>query len=186
MPLAWLPPQQDPALANRKEEDVRAVLLQEYGDHGQWARHYSTVRMTLGTFFITAATGVITLRWDNPQVAIAVTAVVIFSIGVFLFLIFSHLTFEEMNAQFNIADSYRKVLETSPTATPARLKWWKSGTGLPVAILFVAAFLSFDGWWLLRSTPGSRQTTQISIPMKVKVGQQPEVTIDVPLKVTVP
>jgi RsiW-degrading membrane proteinase PrsW (M82 family) len=141
--------------------------------------------MTLGTFFITAATGVITLRWDTPEPAIAVIAGVIFAIGVLLFMIFSHFTFREMNAQFDIVDSYRGKLESSHTPVK-RLELWKWGTGLPIAILFVVAFLSFDGWWLFRSKPLSGQASQITVPMKVRVGQQPEVTIDVPIKVTVP
>jgi hypothetical protein len=185
MPLAWPDPQPDSTKANTKEADIRTVLLQEYGDHGQWARHYSTVRMTLGTFFITAATGVITLRWDTPQIAIAVTAGVIFGIGLLLFMIFSAFTFKEMNAQFEIVDSYRKKLETTAEATP-RFKLWRWGTGLPIAVLFVVAFLSFDLWWLFGSKLELRQASQITVPMKVKVGQQPEVTIDVPIKVTVP
>jgi hypothetical protein len=67
MPLAWPAPEPAPEKATTKEAETRTVLLQEYGDHGNWARHYSTIRLTLGTFFITAATGMITVRLDRPQ-----------------------------------------------------------------------------------------------------------------------
>ena len=119
MPLTWPDPQPDPTQASMKDADTRAVLLQEYSDRGQWARHYSAVRMTLGTFFITAATGVITLRWDSPQLAIAVFAGVVFLIGVFLFVVFSHWTFREMNGQFKIVDSYRQKLGAPPMRKPS-------------------------------------------------------------------
>ena len=187
MPLDWPDPQQDPTKSNTKEADIRTVLLQEFGDHGQWARHYSTVRMTLGTFFITAATGMITLRWDKPQVAIAVAAAVIFGFGVLLFMIFSAFTFHEMNKQFDIADSYHSKLGGHKLDANKRPQLWKpTGTGFPIALLFVVAFLSFDLWWLFGSKPESGQVTQITVPMKFQVGQQPEVKVDVPNKVSVP
>lgn len=54
---------------------------------------------TVGTFFITAATGFISLRWDTPQGGIALISAVVFGMGVILFLIFSALTFDETNKQ---------------------------------------------------------------------------------------
>jgi len=184
--LAW--PDNQPRVADltTKETDTRTVLLHEYSDHGQWARHYSTVRMTLGTFFLTAATGMITLRWDSPQPAIGITAGSILAIGVLLFLIFSHLTFDEMNKQREIVDSYREKLRTGNMQITPKLKLWRWGTGLPIAVLFVAAFATFDLWWLYASKPKSPQSSLVSVPMKVKIGQQPEVTVDVPVRVTVP
>lgn len=186
MPLAWPQAQPDPTKANTKDADTRSVLLQEYGDRGQWARHYSTVRMTLGTFFITAATGVITVRWDTPQLAIAVIAGVIFAIGMLLFMTFSALTFREMNAQYEIVDSYRDQLLTPRGEKMKKVELWKWGTGLPIALLFLVAFASFDAWWFLGSKGVSGPASQITVPMKVQVGQQPEVIVNVPIKVSVP
>ncbi|MGA2038814.1 MAG: hypothetical protein ABSH42_06010 [Bryobacteraceae bacterium] len=184
--LAWPVPQPDSTKANTKEADTRSVLLQEYADHGNWARHYSAVRMTLGTFFLTAATGMITLRWDKPQPAVAVAAGAILSIGVLLFLVFSRLTFDEMNKQRTIVDSYRDKLRTGNMKVTPKLHLWKTRTGLPIAVLFVVAFASFDLWWLFASQPKPSRVTQITVPMKVKVGQQPEVVVDVPITVTAP
>ena len=147
MPLNW----PDPAQANTKDDDTRAVLLQEYSDRGQWARHYSTVRMTLGTFFITAATGVITLRWESPQLAIAIFAGVIFLIGVFLFLVFTFFTFREMSGQFKIVDSYREKLGATPHEE--RRRWVRTMTGWPLALVFLIAFAYFDIYWLFCSKP---------------------------------
>jgi len=142
--------------------------------------------MTLGTFFVTAATGMITLRWDRPQIAVAVAAGVVLGIGVLLFMVFSWFTFDEMNKQRAIVDSYREQLKTGNMEVTEKLALWKWGTGLPIAILFVAAFTSFDLWWLFASQSKPGQVTQITVPMKVKVGQQPEVNVDVPIKVTAP
>jgi len=184
--LAWPVPQPDPTRANTKEADTRSVLLQEYSDHGNWARHYSAVRMTLGTFFLTAATGMITLRWDKPQPAVAVVAGAVLGIGVFLFMVFSGLTFDEMNKQRAVVDSYRDKLKTGNMEVTRKLSLWKWGTGLPLAIVFVVAFTTFDFWWLFASKPRASQVTQITVPMKVKVGQQPEVIVDVPITLTAP
>ena len=185
MPLEWPDPQPDPAKANTKDADTRTVLLQEYGDHGQWARHYSAVRMTLGTFFLTAATGMITLRWDTPQAAVAWTAGVVLVIGAALFMFFSNLTFYHMNKQFDIMDKYRGKL--GGASAPKRFEFWRwRGLGGLFAIAFVVAFLAFDGLWFVYSKPKPGQANQIVLPMKVKVGQQPEITIDVPVNVMVP
>jgi hypothetical protein len=187
MKLDWPVPQPDPSKANTKDADVRTVLLQEYGDHGHWARHYSTVRMTLGTFFITAATGMITFRWDTPQEVIAVTAGAIFGIGVILFMIFSFFTFKEMNSQFDIADLYRTKLDGEAISAKDRPRLFKmTGTALPIAVLFVIVFVSFDLYWLLCSKPELGKATQITVPLKVQVGQQHEIMIDVPIKLSVP
>ena len=187
MPLAWPDSQPDPTKPNSKDADIRSTMLQEYSDHGNWGRHYSSVRMTLGTFFLTAATGMITLRWDKPELAVGVIAGAILLVGVAIFSVFSFLTFREMNSQFDIADSYRAKLITGTVDPIPRLKFRSlTGTGLPFVIFFVLAFFVFDGWWVFHSKPKPGQTVQIAVPMKVQAGQQPAVTVDVPITVTVP
>lgn len=169
---------------DKKGTDIRAVLLQEYADHGSWARHYSTVRMTVGTFFVTAAIGLVTLRWDNPEWAIAGAAFVVFLIGFVLFGMFTSLTFERMNSQFEIVNSYRDKLKAGHSAIAPVGMWSK--TGLPIAVALIVAFVLFDGWWLRYSKQSKAQASRITIPMKVTVGQQPEVTVNVPIRVSVP
>jgi len=190
MPLAWPAPQPDPTKANTKEADIRTVMMQEYSDHGQWARHYSTVRMTLGTFAFTAAVGMITVRWEQPQLALAVAAAIVLLIGVVLFAVFSVLTFHKMNEQLEIVDSYNQQLDPPASGTSRkpirRLGFFKWGTGWPIAALFLVLFLFFDGWWLYSSKSQSARTRTISVPMTVKVGQQPEVSVDIPIRVSIP
>jgi len=200
MPRTWPEALPNPAQANSKDADIRSVLLHEYADRGNWARHYSVVRMTLGTFFITAATGLITLRWDNPQREIALTAEALFLLGVLLFLYFSALTFHEMNKQREIAESWLEKLGLHPAAGAALSKpglwarFWtrfKRGllgrwvTGAVLAVIFLVAFTWFDWRWL-HSQPKPGNVTQIIVPMKVKIGQQPEATVYVPVRFTAP
>jgi len=198
MPRTWPDPLPDTAQPASKDADMRSVLLQEYADRGNWARHYSVVRMTLGTFFITAATGLITLRWDRPQREIALTAGALFLLGVLLFLYFSALTFHEMNKQREIADSWLQKLgfhaTPAPGVAPPKPKFWtrlKRGllgrwvTGSVLAVIFLVAFTWFDySWSTSRPKPGN--VIEITVPMKVKIGQQPETTVYVPVRVTAP
>jgi hypothetical protein len=185
MQLEWPEPSTAAASTTTKEAETRTVLLQEYGDHGNWARHYSTVRVTLGTFFVTAATGMITLRWDNPQLAVALAAGGVLLIGVVLFMIFSYFTFYHMTEQLNIVDSYTAKLKAGSAAAKKPRLWDWRGTALPIAVFFVFAFAAFDVWWL-QTKPKPSQVTHVTVPMKVQVGQQPEVSIDVPVTVTAP
>ncbi len=50
------------ALENSRQ-NVRAL----FSDAGAWAMHFSVVRMTLGTFFMTAAWGLVTLKWNEER-----------------------------------------------------------------------------------------------------------------------
>ena len=44
------------------DTDIQNHMFEIYKDFEDWARHYSTVRMTVATFFITAAFTVLHLR----------------------------------------------------------------------------------------------------------------------------
>jgi len=183
MPLEWPdspPPGTHP---DSKDADIRKVLLEEYHDHGEWARHYSTVRMTLGTFFITAATGIISLRWDNPDPGIAIVAAGVFLLGLALFVGFTSLTFHEMNSQFRIVKSYHRKLGSGTDKIP-EVGFWKTRSGGLVVVLATVAFVALDGWWLYLSKPQTDSHT-VTVPIKVSVGQA-EGSVDVPLKVKTP
>lgn len=185
MPLTWPPPETDPAHPNSAPSDLRKIILQEYSDHGQWARHYSTVRMTLGTFFVTAATGFISLRWDTPGAGVALIAAGIFFIGVILFLEFSWLTFHEMNKQRELVDTYSTVLNLGRGAT-SKFSLLRSGTGIVLVIPLIIAFAALDYWWYYDSKPRPKAVTEITVPLKLQVGNQPPTIVNVPLKVVLP
>ena len=165
-------------------EEIRNVLTEEYRDHGAWARHYSTVRMTLGTFFLSAATGVIYLRWDKPECGTAILAVMILLIGVILYLRFSWLTFTEMNRQRQIVAAYRTALTKEEATLKPIAPIWKWDSAY-ICLTLGLLFLAFDSWWLYGPHAASK-TLEFKIPIAVQVGKAPAVSIQVPVKVTVP
>jgi hypothetical protein len=162
--------------------DTRSVLAAEYSDHGAWARHYSTVRMTIGTFFLTAATGIIYLRWDDPEPGTAILAGIVFATGALVFLRFTWLTFKEMNRQRKIVASYRTALgkqAEAPAPLPRLGKW----DGIYLGVIFLILFAAFDLWWLYLKPAAAK--AELKIPVAVQVGDAPAVTFKVPVKVTV-
>lgn len=177
--------------AKSKNEVVAAVLSQEYMDAGNWARHYSTVRMTLWTFFFTAGIYAIHQQWNNPQWQIGLLAFAIFTLGTVLFVMFSIETFKQMNRQFEIAISYRKKLEPAVSTTSKAdslqmisPRWhWSS---LPFALVLLLLFAVFDGSWVFCYKHQAGNTAEIKIPVSVQLGNAPALSVDVPLKVTVP
>lgn len=74
----------------------RRVRLQ---DNGEWARHYSAVRMTVTTFLVSLSLGILSFKWEPSAPAnvefIALSGV-IWMVAVLLFLVFTRLTYQEM------------------------------------------------------------------------------------------
>jgi hypothetical protein len=165
-------------------EETRSVLIEEYRDHGAWARHYSTVRMTLGTFFVTAATSIIYLRWDTPECRTLVLAALTLLIGIGLFLWFSMLTFKKMNDQLVIVASYRTALGKPERAPEPLRPIWR---GEPVCICAtILVLFAIIGWLWLYGPRRPSHTVEFKIPIAVQVGETPAVSVQVPVKVTVP
>ncbi|MGI9087482.1 MAG: hypothetical protein ACR2HH_07060 [Chthoniobacterales bacterium] len=81
----------------------QAELLQNcrtrYQENGNWARHYSTVRMTVTTFLIPVSLGVLAFKWTpptHPPINFLALSDVVWMAAVFLFVLFTRLTYEEM------------------------------------------------------------------------------------------
>ncbi|MEM7791890.1 MAG: hypothetical protein AAF546_10860 [Verrucomicrobiota bacterium] len=55
-----------------------------------WAIHYSTVRMTIGTFVITTCIGIIGFRYDDPSLQIIIPTTVLWLLAYILFFIFTY------------------------------------------------------------------------------------------------
>ncbi len=173
------------------DKSIEALLSDEYKDAGYWARHYSTVRLTLGTFFLTAATAVITQRLDQPDWRVAILASSLALFGVVLFCIFSRLTYNEMNRQLKIVNSYREKLLPAQDFQPIKMyKWIKAASGGCAAGVFVLFFLGLVFVWLndgfapnrSLAEQGTTSTTQLSLD--VKVGGSDPVTLQIPITVT--
>jgi hypothetical protein len=143
-------PNHDSAGQGQMSESAERVLLEFYKEFGQWARHYSAVRMTVGTFFLTASFALLHLQWGNPHWLIGIVALVVFILGAYFFSFFSMSTFKRMNDQITIANDLR-----TRCGLPVNLRdpydFWKGKDGLLPILLFGAAFLIVIALWLLRA-----------------------------------
>jgi hypothetical protein len=84
-----------------------------YDDAGEWARHYSTVRMTVATFALTTCVAIIALKGDKSssegKIYIGNSVAILWLLGVVIFYVFSYLSYRQSNRQ----RKYRKNLPTS-------------------------------------------------------------------------
>ena len=70
-----------------------------FAENGNWARHYSTVRMTTTTFLASLSVGILSFKWNPPakfDVTFSNLAGGIWIAALCLFLAFSHYTYREM------------------------------------------------------------------------------------------
>jgi hypothetical protein len=156
------------------------VLSEHYKEHGQWARHYSTVRMTLGTFFLTFAFGILQFRWDKPETEVAIIAGGVFLLGLVVFLLFSLATFNEMNNQLKIVNAYRKSLNTSTVPLYGR----NTLSGWPLAILFLLLFgFVVCKFWTLAETKATKGA-EVMVPLVLQSGEK-RTTFQVPIEISI-
>ena len=139
------------------DRSTARVLTEYYGDHGQWARHYSTVRMTLGTFFVTASFGLLQLRWEKPETNVAIVAALICLFGIIVFLLFSRASFNSMNEQLRIVNAHR----TASGLPTVGLYRWYTPSGLPLALAFVLLFAYVDYNWVTAPSLASNHISKI-------------------------
>jgi hypothetical protein len=96
--------------------DAATNTRSRFADAGAWAMHYSTVRMTISTFFITTTWAVISLRWDDysPELLQAALVVWLFA-GAFLF-VFTGLTHRAASRQ----QEYKSYLPALDGSSPPK------------------------------------------------------------------
>lgn len=85
-------------------QDNRKLL---YSEHGQWARHFSTVRMTVMTFTITTCSAIIAWKWTGkpPDVQSLVYPVaILWAVGVITFWFFTYHTYKKVRSQKRLRD----------------------------------------------------------------------------------
>jgi amino acid transporter len=160
------------------------VLIEHYKEHGQWARHYSTVRMTLGTFFLTLSFGILQFRWDKPEIEVAIVAGVMCFLGIIVFLLFSLATFNEMNNQLRIVNAFRQSLGTAQAAKDVPLYHWWTPSGLPLAIVFAVFFAFVDYKWVTSEKPKLRKGTEVMVPLVLQSGETRTI-LQVPIQISV-
>lgn len=62
---------------NQQLDSLRQNARSRFSDAGAWAMHFSVVRMTVSTFFITMAWGAISLKWDDFSWSLAAAVCVV-------------------------------------------------------------------------------------------------------------
>jgi hypothetical protein len=93
-----------------------------FQDAGEWARHYSTVRMTVATFVITSCVAILALKWDaSPETGapppngpalgelnqadhtidahVVNSVAILWLLGIGIFHAFTYYTFDRLNSQ---------------------------------------------------------------------------------------
>jgi hypothetical protein len=163
-----------------------SVLAEEYKDAGYWGRHYSTVRMTVGTFFLGVALTILYHQWEKPQLFTAFLVLALAAVGAVLFAIFSYLTFTKMNKQMMIADAFRRSLTNNAEKLEKRYDPLWQPTSLPVGIVLLVLFVVLDVVWAYPAIKGQTAvdtTADGKFPITVQIGQSTPITVDVPIKV---
>jgi|GEM_PF-5701661 len=137
------------------DNNVRAL----FSDAGQWAVHFSTVRMTLSTFFIGLSWTVVSLKWDNFSFPLYYGAIAIWVItGLFLIL------FTVQTHKFSAQQKKFKALMPTPGFESPRdttifglRRLTCLGIWLPVLAF---AFASWGYWELLKAWRGQSASVQ--------------------------
>jgi hypothetical protein len=89
-------------------DDFHANARARYADAGAWAVHFSIVRMTVSTFFVTAAWGVVSLKWEEYSFPLAMAAGVTWLLAGFFLFVFTRATYLRSRRQ-------QKLQELLPT-----------------------------------------------------------------------
>ena len=145
-----------------KEEDVRPVqdfeaatiLLQ---DASEWARHYSTVRMTVTTFLISLSAAILTFRVGSPE--FMRLSIAVWLVAVAFFVLF---TIPEWRA-LDRAEENRTIIRGGSYQKKTWRGRWKDDWGLHALIVLSALFAA--GCWSSASGKFGRHDD----PMPVRV-----------------
>ena len=104
--------------------DNRKVFYQEAG---QWARHFSTVRMTVMTFTITTCAAIVAWRWQGkgPDIQrLLVPTAALWATGVFVFWVFTYHTYRKAHGQKKFRDWMPDGIHGASTeAGEVKLDW---------------------------------------------------------------
>jgi hypothetical protein len=70
-----------------------------YSDAGSWAIHFSIVRMTVSTFLITAAWGIVSVKWEEYSATLWYAAWAVWILAGFFLFVFTRATYLRSRAQ---------------------------------------------------------------------------------------
>jgi hypothetical protein len=123
--------------------DVHANARTRFADAGFWAMHFSVVRMTVTTFLITAAWGIVSLKWKeySPVLSYAAAAVWLLALLFLWFFTRQIVTFSEKQKAFQA-----EIPTKTKTSTEANMR---GPTRFSIWLPFVIFLFMTIGFWTL-------------------------------------
>jgi hypothetical protein len=166
--------------------DKQRMQREEYRDLGKFARHFSTVRMTLATTFIGLSLAVLQLQWEKPERSVQVFALSVWGVGALLFSLFSYETFKAERRQREVEGAF---LNDAPADVKKKTRWlhfWRNPSGLPAVIVLTGAFWVLTNWWVQRERHAEAGGFETTVPILIESGASPPARLEVPIKIKVP
>jgi len=148
------------------------VVRSRFDDEGRWATHYSTVRMTVSTFFIATAWGVVSVKWNEYSDGLALAALVVWFLAGYLLWTFTWATWKACERQ----QEYRFLLPVPSEKPPTRklsgrfvLSMWSPAlVYLPVSILFIFLIAA----WALHQPPSDTKLMAVVQEASIEKGSK--------------
>lgn len=115
------------ALPPKTEEGLLSNRRTRFQENGNWARHYSAVRMTVTIFLVGLSLGILSFKWEPkgqplanpPELTFRDLSGWVWSAAVILFVAFTTLTYNDMTKARN-----RNLPDGAPTnRRPLRPRW---------------------------------------------------------------
>jgi hypothetical protein len=168
-------------------DDSHSNARTRFSDAGAWAMHFSTVRLSLTTFFITASWGLVTLKWKEYSDELRNAALVSWLLATFFLDTFTRATIKASEKQ----KGFQFELPTLTEASSDRTLHWKTRLGIWFpGIVFVIMTMGFAflldcwrrtkedkpvNWSAILSEPITRDAKRSMLPTDAlaKDGQQP-------------
>jgi hypothetical protein len=86
-------------ILNLVTQDASANARARFADAGAWAIHFSMVRMTITTFFIAAAWGVVSVKWNEFSPTLCFAAFGVWALAGFFLIFFTKGTLQKSKVQ---------------------------------------------------------------------------------------
>ena len=87
------------AIAASLTDDLVQNARVRFADAGSWSTHFSAVRMTMTTFFVTAAWGLVTLKWNEYNPALCLATLALWGFAAVFLVIFTSATAKKAGSQ---------------------------------------------------------------------------------------
>ena len=125
---------------SNKDAFARDLILASFAAQGSWAQFYSGMRLTLGTFFVGAAFGILTFRWETPSWRLAIAAAVLALLGLVFFFVFSEFARDKRDEQLKLSNCLRTPLGVDHLPIVAGFDRFEA----LVTVTFIGFFVIFE------------------------------------------